>query len=53
MDAADVTEEQKKACLDAIVVQIRNKKGGDMPQECAILPDAVLGPVIEKALSGG
>ena len=51
--AEDVTDEQKKACLDAIVTQIREKKGGNKPEECAVLPDEVLGPIVDKALSGG
>jgi hypothetical protein len=49
----EVTEEQKKACLDAIVAQLRSKKGGTMPEECAVLPDEVLGVIVDEALSGG
>ena len=51
--ADDVTAAQKKACLDAMVQQLGAKKGGTMPEQCAMLPDEVLGPLVQKALSGG
>jgi hypothetical protein len=51
--AEEVTDAQKKACLDAIIEQIRAKKGGDKPVECEPLPADVLATIIEKALSGG
>lgn len=53
VDPADVTDEQKKACLDAMVKQLGEKKGGSMPQECAILPRDVVTELIQQALSGG
>ena len=49
----DVTAAQKKACLDAMVEQLREKKGGTMPDACAMLPDEVVGPLVQKALNGG
>lgn len=51
--ADDVTEAQKKACLDAMIEQLREKKGGSKPQECVILPEDVVGPLVMKALNGG
>jgi hypothetical protein len=53
IDADDVTAAQKKACLDAIVAQIASKKGGTKPAECVMLPDEVVGPLVQKALNGG
>ena len=53
VDPADVTEEQKQACLDAMLQQLRAKKGGTMPEECAILPNQVVGELVQQALSGG
>lgn len=52
VDPADVTDEQKQACLDAMLTQLREKKGGTMPEECAILPNEVVGELVQKALSG-
>jgi hypothetical protein len=53
IDADDVTAAQKKACLDAMVEQLRAKKGGTMPQECAMLPSDVIRELVGKALNGG
>jgi hypothetical protein len=51
--AADVTDAQREACLQAILAQLMAKKGGVLPPECAILPDSEVGPLVTKALSGG
>lgn len=52
LDEADVTDEQRDACLQAIRAQLAAGKAASMPEECAVLPDAVVSELVGKALGG-